>query len=186
MTVLCAISFVLCTLAAICWIFAEIAPQMSISTRWDDHQTTIDCSIQARGLCRQGFIDGHSNREWISDTGSANSLDPVRDLLGRHIGQSGRTMQYRGGALPDVPPLTTNSGLDRVALVGDANWEILRYSDLILTLALLPLAWLVWRVFRAYKNRLRTEHGAIKCGVCGYDMRATPDRCPECGKVRGK
>jgi hypothetical protein len=40
---------------------------------------------------------------------------------------------------------------------------------------LLPARWLVRR-HRA-KRAIRMD----RCATCGYDLRATPDRCPECG-----
>jgi hypothetical protein len=39
--------------------------------------------------------------------------------------------------------------------------------------AVLPLAWLRWR--------MRSQFQAGHCPACGYDLRASKDRCPECG-----
>jgi hypothetical protein len=58
------------------------------------------------------------------------------------------------------------------------GWAIFwpHWSTLLLTI-FLPLLWLR----QSWKQRRRFKRG--QCPQCGYDLRATPDRCPECGTV---
>jgi hypothetical protein len=46
-----------------------------------------------------------------------------------------------------------------------------------LLFALLPAIWVTGLVRR--RRRVRGQ----RCAACGYDLRATPERCPECGTV---
>jgi hypothetical protein len=58
----------------------------------------------------------------------------------------------------------------------DTTWRIIiRLWLIVLCLSLLPALWL----YGTLRYRSRIMQGA--CPRCGYDLRATPDRCPECG-----
>lgn len=52
---------------------------------------------------------------------------------------------------------------------------------LFVTLALLPTAWILFRWLPHRRRAYRRKHGL--CQVCGYDLRASPAQCPECGLI---
>lgn len=49
---------------------------------------------------------------------------------------------------------------------------VVPYWSVLLATGIAPILWV-------FNRRRRT--GAGCCVICGYDLRATPDRCPECG-----
>jgi len=61
-------------------------------------------------------------------------------------------------------------------LHGDSLDLVMPYWFLATLSAILPLI--------AFRRWIRSRHhDPSACPTCGYDLRATPDRCPECGAV---
>lgn len=70
------------------------------------------------------------------------------------------------------------------------TWGPPRGSQYVVTGAFWPLLFVagmlpVWR-FVSYGRRVIRRQRKGVCFECGYDLRATPDRCPECGAVTAR
>ena len=98
--------------------------------------------------------------------------DVISDAV---YGSDGGThVSYLGGVQFARAQLPKGGGLI------DAEWVAIP-----LWLLLIPAA-VAWAPagWRAARGRTRRRPG--HCRVCGYDLRATPERCPECGTVGGR
>jgi hypothetical protein len=58
----------------------------------------------------------------------------------------------------------------------------LSLTRLLMYASVQPICWLVERVVRRYVARQKPG----LCHVCGYDLRGTPEKCPECGTKAAK
>jgi hypothetical protein len=114
--------------------------------------------------------------------------------LRRQNTASGKTYESFGGKLMNTAwwgthrlPLRITYGRSPVAAVGAdprlAYFRVLTVpSWLLLTMtALLPALWSVVTV-RTIRRRRLAARGHL-CRKCGYDLRASVERCPECGEA---
>jgi hypothetical protein len=122
-----------------------------------------------------GWLDGRLDIGF--DARGSFPADPARDrhwrLLGveyEHVEQDNlKSASALIGDIPDPHP----EGNYTASVVDIPYWVV---SVVLVTL---PLSWLTANIWAANRRRRRLRQG--RCMSCGYDLRSTPERCPECG-----
>jgi hypothetical protein len=109
---------------------------------------------------------------------------PAPLVNGQYVGYPGMA-----GAGRSVPGVATHRGVKAAGFESATfpGWygpgTLLRTYRFSYFLVLLPAAVLsaAWLVRFGYRRFRYGRYGQGQCARCGYDLRATPGRCPECG-----
>jgi hypothetical protein len=167
-----AVSLVLCALACVMWARSFLIYD-TVSFRRGDSDTSF---TSLRGRLVLSRISGmpqapDSRRGWRS------SHDPARTGRWRSNRPRSRTDSLTFGARDTVIYVSSSS-----AAVVPRPYRVLwgPYWSAVLAASLLPS----WRALRSPRARRQLRRG--RCAACGYDLCATPRRCPECGKATAR
>ena len=163
-------SLILCLLAAILWLRCH-------GTSSDEFELYCFRGFSIHSLDRALFFstfpDPRSRKTaWLPfihlghDHGESAAMWSYRVIF--EHGHSAAGFGYGSVDLKDARAVHPK---DRVLMLAHAYVGIL--------FALLPTARATRALRRRQRRRLRQQAGL--CPHCGYDLRATPDRCPECG-----
>src|SRR4051794_8499151 len=143
---------------------------VAVATMWVRSYWVADTFVTARNAA----LSGLGKLALLRSYGTEEDNTPAARGLGRHNPDNLNVeigLVFEGSrewSIGDAWVLLNGDRAGGRMLVVIPDWAI------VLLTAVAPAAWAV----RLYGRR---RWGPGRCRACGYDLRATPDRCPECG-----
>jgi hypothetical protein len=192
LTPLSAISLLCFLLTLTTWSAAALFPRSRFVVNWTDAGDYIDVSAEGFGWNRYGYYFQHTDNHYEGRMhvmpGAENSpvilqlahqrrraLQSVRDSLTQLTPPNSHNVIWRANTpylhnlLPNFLPMMSSSGTGEHH--GFGGWVTL--------FSLLPILWLMVAAYGHHHRKHRRPPGS--CPACGYDLHASPTRCPECG-----
>jgi hypothetical protein len=157
-----ALSLLLCLAAAALWVWSYRQPvwSMAVST-----SPTVICRREI-GM-GNGYAGVAVSETWPVPPGMGAGVP----YGGSSTGWSVPGLRYRDERITlmrsDVRPI--------IAIVGRTRRFTLWLGLPLIVSAILPILWLI----RQVREKRKKQEGM--CRVCGYDLRGSTERCPECG-----
>lgn len=176
-TIASAVSLVLLAAVIVLWVRSHRVADVWAAQRFRSYQlASWDGHVEVRVLSQSDYSERLSSRACRRTYRSAGFSSDWRFVHDEPDVRSfdDAPLRFRFGEESDV------SNGDAIEQEGTVTvWNFVRFPIwcAACVLSIPPLAWLRGRVRRGHRR------GTGLCVCCGYDLRASPDRCPECGTL---
>jgi hypothetical protein len=185
-TLLSALSLLLCVTTAVLWgrgYFMQddfgfsVPMRVTAALKCDVFHRSGNIWFAARLLTWHNVAptaEDHAARTWWTE-GPVGMGPDIRPVLATWL--SDERYVYPPGNLSGLTFEIKATNPAQPALRTQSASLFIRHWLLLIVTTLLPTLWLVRRRHRLIRER----RAAGRCMHCGYDLRSSPDRCPECG-----
>jgi hypothetical protein len=176
LTVLSIVSLLLCVATLVLWVRSYWVSDALLEVHYLplDPSLSMHDGVPPRATQRVRGINAIRGGLLVFQTYRAVGADMVGVISGRHW------LRQASSTAPSTPSRFRFTFERKRSQYGRYIRLQFPFWGIALACAILPASWLL-SARRRWRRESRERNG--QCVNCGYDLRATSDRCPECGKT---